>query len=263
MIMKLSRIFALILRDFTLMRRSKFMVTEYFYFPLVTTLTWGFFVLAAPEAAVEASLLVFVANIMMSLNTSAQSTVNLTMMDDSWSGSFLGLMLSGISEAEYLVARICSSIIVSLGLTTSLLAIAYGVFGVTFIGTQLPAILLLIGLSLAAAIGFAVVLGGIILALGKEFGFLAWSALVLFILLSAPLFPVETFPAGLKEISAVMPFTGAFEGLRELVATGALGMGNLIHQVIVTAAYLIVGFPVYFGIFRYARRTGRLIRMSW
>ncbi|MBU0953226.1 MAG: ABC transporter permease [Nanoarchaeota archaeon] len=261
--MKFYRILALMRRDFLVMYRAKFMMIEYYYFPLVTLAMWGMFTLYAQEFALQAGILVFLANVFISLVSTTQHAVNISMMSDSWSGSFLGLLLSGIREGEYLFARIITSLITAGILTSIMFAVSYFVFGVVLIATALSALIVLTGLSIVAAVGVAIMLGAIILALGKEYGFIAWSAILVFVLLSGPFYPISTFPPGLHELASIMPFTYTFAAIQQLIATGTVSGILFLYQGLVGLGYLLVGVPLYFFIFQYARRSGKLARHSW
>ena len=121
-----------------------------------------------------------------------QSTVNIQLMDDSWNGSLKQMFLSGVSETEYIVARIVTSSIVSSVVLVFLLSIAY-----LFVGPDLksaPVIAVISLLTLVTSMAMGVLISSLIIVLGRGYGFLAWTALQAFILLSAPFFPERNVP---------------------------------------------------------------------
>ena len=99
--MDFNKIRALVHRDLLIIRRSKWRLVEIFYFPITTIIIWGFFAIHSKSFYFEAGLLVLIVNIFLNFAFVAQSTVNMQMMQDSWSGSLKQLFLSGVSEVEY------------------------------------------------------------------------------------------------------------------------------------------------------------------
>ncbi|MBI4173991.1 MAG: ABC transporter permease [Candidatus Aenigmarchaeota archaeon] len=261
--MRLNKLAALIYRDWLLFWRVKWRSVETFYFPLTTLLIWGFFTLFARDFAVEAGMIILAANIFWSFAHRAQYTVNINMMDDTWTGSFTQLLLSGISEYEYIAARVIFSSIESLAVLGILLFLAVNVFGLVIIMSHLVAIGQMIAITLVGSIGISIMIAAIVLSLGREYGFLTWTSMEVFILLSAPFYSVDVLPGFLQPVAEIMPFTKVFEGVRSLVFSGYVDQALIVQGAITAAAYLIVSLPVFFLIFRHARRSGQLTRMSW
>jgi len=255
--MELAKILALAYRDFLIIRRSKWRLVEIFYFPIVTIIIWGLFAVYAKTFAVQAGLLVLIVNIFWNFAFVAQSTVNMQIMQDSWSGSLKQLLLSGVSEVEYVTGRLISATIVSILVLVLLLSIS-SLFGWNPL-TELPTVIIISLLTLVTSLALAVLITGLIIMLGRSYAFLAWTALQAFILLSAPFFPKEIFPGVLRYFSEVMPYTHIFEAARNLAAGNPVFFGKAI---IVTIAYSIIVWPIYIYLFKVARRNGNLVRIS-
>ncbi len=260
--MRWYKVSALLWQDLRVMRRSKFRFVEIAYFPVVTILIWGFFALFARQFAAETGVILLVANIFWSFSYGVQSSVNQSMNLDVWSESLKQLLASGISKFEYLGARMLSGLTSELLVLAALLAISVGVFGIDAIVSRL---------GLVAALGVAVVLSSFGLAclvaalyfrLGREYGFLAWSANTLFIFLSAPYFPSALFPEPLRAISAAMPYTAVFEAVRAGFSGSAFPAELVLRAALTGAAYLLVCLPLYSASFERARRVGALARMG-
>ncbi|MBI2133193.1 ABC transporter permease [Candidatus Woesearchaeota archaeon] len=255
--MRLHKVFALLYRDLLIIRRSRWRVVELIYFPLTTVLIWGFFSVYSRRFSVEAGLIILIINIFWNFAFVAQSTANMQIMEDVWSGSLKQLLVSGISEVEYMVGRmitasIVSSIILALMVLTSLLFSSQQLyFNQQFIVISI--------LTLLVSLAMAVLVSAMIVSLGKSYGFLAWSALQAFVFLSAPFFPKETFPGVISAVSAVMPYTYIFESAR------ALSYGEsmpLMAAFITVVAYSVLVWPIYIYLFRKARKNGNLVRLG-
>ncbi|MBC7189072.1 hypothetical protein H5U35_02495, partial [Candidatus Aerophobetes bacterium] len=96
--MRWYKISALIFRDFVIFTRSQWRLVEFFYFPITTVIIWGFFALFAREFAKEAGLMILLVSVFWSYSYICQSTINLQMNEDIWSGSLKQVLSSGISE---------------------------------------------------------------------------------------------------------------------------------------------------------------------
>ena len=255
--MNFRKIMALVYRDLIVIKKSKWRLVEIFYFPVTTIIIWGFFASYSRTLVFEAGLFVLIVNVFWNFAYVGQSTVNIQLMDDAWNGSLKQMFLSGVSEIEYIVARILTSSIVSSVVLVFLLSIAY-----LFVGSELkPAssIAVISVLTLITSMAMGVLISSLIIALGRGYGFLAWTALQVFILLSAPFFPKEMFPIPLRYVTEVMPYTHIFEAARNLATDSPVFFGSAI---IVAAGYSVLVWPLYIYFFRLARKNGKLVRLG-
>ncbi|HII72077.1 TPA: hypothetical protein HA265_04955, partial [Candidatus Woesearchaeota archaeon] len=131
-------------------------------------------------------------------------------------------------------------------------------FGMNLFST---AVIPLLVVTLLASLSLAILVSALLLVLGREYGFLAWSALQIFILLSAPFFPVEIFPKAIQYIAYVMPFTDVFAGARMLATTGAVDSSLIMKGLIIAICYIIISWPLYFLSFKRAKKTGLLAKL--
>lgn len=258
--MKMNRIKAMMYRDFIIFRNVKFKAVQFLYFPIATVLIWGLFAIFVKSLAAEAGLVVLVVNIFWQFANLSQNTINTQMMEDIWSGSFKPILVSGITEMEYLAARIFSASISALVIVAIMILVGLP-FGLGVYYSNFPLFLYLIFLSLVSSVALAIIITALIIVLGREYGFLSWSALHAFILFSAPFYPVSIFPGAVQTLSWVMPFTHVFEAVRALT-TGPVPAALLINGTIVSALYLVLSFPLYLWVFNKARQKGWLVRLS-
>jgi len=254
------KISALIFRDFVIFTRSHWRLVEFFYFPITTVIIWGLFALFARKFSPEAGLMILVVNVFWSFSYICQSTINLQMNEDIWSGSLKQVLASGISELEYILARVISSSIISAIIMVLMLFVA-NLFGFSMKG-KIWVIFHLASLTLVTSIALSVIIAAFIIFLGRDYAFLAWTILQLFVLLSAPFYPIDILPPSLQIVAQLMPFTRIFVGVRELVSTGWVDAPVLLEALVVALCYLVLSFPLYFLAFRRAKRTGKLVEMT-
>ena len=260
--MKLYKVLSLIYLDSMIFRNAKWKLMEYLYFPISTVIIWGLFSIFVKDMALEAGLIVLVVNIFWTFAYLAQSTINMQMNEDLWSGSIKQILVTGITEFEYLVARVISSVIVSVFIMIIMLLLSYYVFGVAVIGTHMFPVIMLSMLTLLASVGLAIFVAAAIFLAGVEYAFLGWSIMQVFMLFSAPFYPVTILPVPLQSVASVMPFTAIFENIRHIVSTGTMSNALLIQSIIISVTYTAISILAYYVTFRYAKRSGRMARMS-
>ncbi len=243
-------------------RRSKWRALQLFYFPITSVIIWGFFALYSQAFAAQAGLIILAVNIFWSFSLQSQSGINNMMNEDVWSGSIKQILTTGISDIEYIFSRIILSIISSFAILLVLLLMSIYWFNLSVIATQPGLTILLAISSLISSISLAIIIAALFIYLGREYVFLAWTALQLFVLLSAPFYPVDIFPEPIKTISYAMPYTGAFSGVRELVTTSSVSNGILINSFVVPIIYLIVSIPLLKLSFRKAKKTGVFVNID-
>ena len=251
---------SLMFRDFRIFRRSKWRFVQFFYFPITTVMIWGLFALFTRDFSPETGLMVLAVNVFWSFAYLAQSTTNMMVNEDHWSGSFRQVMSSGYTAFEYITARIISSTFIAVLVMVIMLVTAIS-FGLTILFEQPNLVFMLSAITLLGSIALSLIVASLILLFGREYSFLAWTILQIFILLSAPLYPVNILPEVLKYIAYVMPFTNVFVGVREMITTGAISPLVLITGSVVVVAYFLISIPMYHYAFKRAQKTGMLARM--
>ncbi len=259
--MKLYKVWALIYADFMIMRNTKWRIMETFYFPLTTIIIWGLFSVFVKTSALEAGILVLAVNVFWSFAYTTQSHVNMQMNEDTWSGSLKQIMASGITEFEYILARVVSSTILSFLVLSLMLMLSFYSFGLTLIVTEPGIIFGLLLATFVASIGLSIFVAGGMIALGREYGFLAWTILQVFILLSAPFYSVTVFQEPIRTVAWIMPYTSVFEATRSLVS-GNFDYTLLTNGLYISIVYLVLSLPFYAYIFKMAKKKGWLVRLS-
>ncbi len=255
----IQKIKALLYRDFVILSKSKERIIEFLFFPLTSTLIWGLFANHFRQFSVETAMMLLIINVFWSFSYLSQSAANLQINLDVWSRSIYQLLVSGIHELEYLLARILFSIITSLVILISMLYITH------WFGFQLPAILPFIYLiisTLLASSALCILIVSLYILMGREYAFLSWSFLQLIILLSAPFFPITTYPVWMQKVAYILPHTWIFETLKRLPETGSLDILLINRSATISIIVLCVVIPFYLYVFQKSRKSGQLVRLS-
>jgi len=256
--MNWNHVVAVIRNDLRVLACVKWRWIEVTFFPISTLLLWGLFTLQSKAYAIEAGLIVLVVNLIWSFSHIAQQETNLLMMEDLWTLNIRHVLVAGVTEFEYIIAKLTLSTTTAL-IIGSIMAVIADAFGAP-LSENLGSVLALGGIALLAATGIALLVASLVVMLGKDYGFLSWSSLHFFIFFSAPFFSHDLFPIVIKQVSEIMPFTYVFEAARAL-AVGA-PVTTLGHAFLVSVAYVIIAWPCYFLGFKRSRKTGMLGRIS-
>ncbi|MFH1399501.1 MAG: ABC transporter permease [Candidatus Woesearchaeota archaeon] len=258
--MRLYKIRAMLYRDMISFSKTKERMIELLFFPVTSAIIWGMFARHYASFSMETGLMMLLINIFWSFAYTSQSTGNLQINTDVWSHSLNQLLVSGLSEVEYLVSRLVFSTVASLGVITVMTWVATW-FG--FVVPALPGYAWLIFACLLASSVLGILVVTLYLRLGREYAFLSWSFLQLIILLSAPFFPIETYPGFVQGIVRLLPHTWVFQAVRGLAATGLVDIAIVNRAVLISLLALVFVFPLYVRVFRYARQSGSLVRLGF
>jgi len=259
--MKGYKILALMYADFLLVKNSKWRIVEYLYFPISTVLIYGLFSVFVRQQAFEAGIIVLIVNIYWSFAQLAQSHVNMSMNEDSWSGSLKQIIASGVSDFEYIISRVISSIFFSIFVLLLMIVVSVTLFGISLFITHWPEFLVIALATLIASIAMSIFFAGAMIALGREYSFLAWTALQAVIFLSAPFYPVSLFPEIMRPVVSAMPYANIFEASRTVIG-GAAAWNFIWLGLFVAVIYLLSSLPFYKYVFAKAREKGWLVRLS-
>ncbi len=259
--MNIERIFAVIQRDFWLVKRLRWRMMETFFFPISTIFLWGFFTIWAKNLSFEIAFVLLAANIFWSLAYSSQSSSNFAIMEDRYSESFPQIMLSPIRPIEYLFGKIIGGLFISLIVFSLVLIAAYFIFDFGLLYVNPIHFTLLAAITIIFSISISILVESSILVLGNEWGFLSWGAMEVIMFLSAPLFPVATYPDLVRNISILIPYTWVFESLRSLVTTNNIPAMYLVNGFVLAIIFFLISLPIYTRMLEYSRKIGKLHKM--
>ncbi len=256
--MKVRRIWAIVLRQFYLYRRSPSRILDLFYWPTVDLLLWGFVTiyLESSTARLPEFVSFFLgALILWNILLRAQQGISVSFLEDVWARNLVNLLVSPLSIVEYITALVVVSIIkvvIAFGLMSLLAALCY-----TFNILKLGLIILPLVLNLVA-LGWAIGLltMGLILRFGQEAEILAWALAFLFMPVSAVFYPVEVLPSLLRKIALFVPSAHAFEGMRQVIIQKGMPVAHLLWATGLNLVYLLVSGLVFYRAYKFALEKG-------
>ncbi|MGI5291193.1 ABC transporter permease [Nonomuraea polychroma] len=256
------RVLGVVRRDFAALRRSPIRMFEILFWPTVELVLWGFVTLflQAQKVPFVVSFLLG-AVLLWQVLQKASNEISIAFLEDIWSRNLLNVQVSPLSSAEYLtglvlfsLGKVAFAVAVMAGLALGL----YG-FGVTSLGVGLVpfmGVLLALGWSLGL-VGIAAVL-----RFGENAQVIAWSLVFVVQPLAGIFYPVSVLPAPLQAVSWFLPASHVFEGMRTVMAGGALPWDRLAWAAGLNVAYLAATLGLFAWALRYARRHGKLSRFG-
>ena len=255
-----QRVFAMVLRYTYLIRSSWPRLLELAYWPTVQMILWGFLTqfLAQSSNYVAQALGVLISAVLLwDILFRSQLGVSLSFFEEMWSRNLGHLFVSPLRPSELMVALFATSFCRTVigALPATLLAIAFFGFSVYSLGFALVGFFLNL-VVMGWAFGLAV--SGIVLRWGLGAESLAWALIFAIAPVCAIYYPVAVLPEWLQTVSALLPASHVFEGMRAILVEGRFLPELMLKAIGLNVIYLGLGVSIFLGFFRSARKHGLL-----
>jgi len=259
-----ARVFALLLRQFYLLRGSPTRLVPLFVWVAIDMILWGF--ISRYLNSVSSARFNFVpallgAVLLWDFLVRVMQGVTTAFFEDVWSRNFLNIFASPLSISEYLGGLMLSSIATSSVGLAVMLTLATAIFGLSFLsyGAVLAPILMVLFI-------FGIALGifgsALVLRLGPAAEWFIWPIPALLSPVACVFYPLSTLPVWMQWIAHLLPPSYVFEGVRQVVAHRAVSPTSLFIGFGLAVFYLLLMFRVFLGVYRRAVRTGLIARYS-
>ena len=262
--MRLSRVAAIVLRQAYLMRGSPARILPVFAWVAIDIVLWGFITRYLDELTARGLHLVprlLGAALLWDFFSRVMMGVTIAFFEDVWSRNFLNVFASPLSIAEYVAGLVAWSMVTSSVALAVMLLLAGAVFGLSFAAYGLLFVPFLLVLFL-----FGVCLGIVGSALVLRFGpateWLVWAIPALLSPFASVFYPLATLPAWMRAVSALLPPSYVFEGLRAVVAGAAPPVGTLAAAAGLALLDVLLAYAFFHYVYRHAVRTGLIARYS-
>jgi ABC-2 type transport system permease protein len=232
--MNLKRIRAIILRHTLGWTRKWDQLLELVYWPVLDMIMWGvttvWLVKADAESASVATfslITMMTCLVMWQMVWRANQEVGLNFLEEIWNRNVVNLFASPLTLSEWTTGLLMLSLLkIFLAMIVGTLAayLLYALNLTTFGFEVIPflGVIVLWGWT----VGFLSV--AIILRFGKQLQHVAWTLCALFGPISAVYFPVASLPKWLQHVSAMIPTSHAFEGVRAAMISGRVELTSLV-----------------------------------
>jgi len=262
--MDATRMAAIVLRHFYLLRGSVTRVVPLFVWVAIDIVLWGFitrYLNAVAGTSLDFVPMLLGAVLLWDFCSRVMHGVTTAFFEDVWSRNFLNLFATPLSLTEYLVGLVVSSTVTSAAGLLLMLLLAIGLFGLSFLVYGLVIMPFLLVLFL-----FGVALGilgsGVVLRLGPAAEWFVWPIPALVSPFVGVFYPLSTLPPWMQHLARLLPPAYVFEGMRSILAGGAAPAGMLALGAALSAAYVVLACWFFARVYRHAVQTGLLARYS-
>ena len=262
--MSFQRTFAIVLRQFYLIRGSLSRVFPIFAWIAVDMILWGFLTrylntIASPGFNFVPALLGAV--LLWDFFIRIMQGITMAFLEDVWSRNFLNIFAAPLLLSEYVGGLIFSSIATSLVGLGVMIVIATTCFKLSFFVYGLAVLPFLFVLFL-----FGIALGifgsALVLRFGPASEWFIWPLPALISPFAGVLYPVSTLPHWMQFVSRFLPPSYVFEGLRAIVSGGTASGMALAAGGCLAAGYILLAYVFFTKVYKNALRTGLIARYS-
>ena len=262
--MSLTRTLAVVLRQFYLIRGSFSRVFPLFAWVAIDMVLWGFITrylnsITAAEFNFVPALLGAV--LLWDFLVRVMQGVTMAFFEDVWSRNFLNIFATPLSISEYLGGLVVSSIATSSVGLVVMLVLTTTIFGLSFLSYGLMIVPYLLILFMCG-IALGIFSSAVVLRMGPAAEWFIWPLPALISPFAGVFYPVATLPKWMQGVSAVLPPSYVFEGMRTVVTGHSVSPGPILWGGCLAAVYILLACWFFTRTYRYAVRSGLLARYS-
>jgi ABC-2 type transport system permease protein len=258
------RIGAIVLRHWYLISSSPPRVLDLCYWPILQMTLWGFiqrYLMTQSEFFAQAAGLLIAAVLLWDLLFRSQISFSLSFFEEIYSRNLGHLLATPLRITEYVLALMAVSAMRTIvGIVpATILAIWLFDYSIYSLGLVLAAFflsLVMFGWSVSLMVSGLVLRYG----LGAE-GF-AWALLFGLLPFCGVYYPVSILPEAIQGISAALPASYIFEGMRAVVLNGEIRFDLLGIAAIANVVWIAAGMTIFLAFFRTARERGTLLQLG-
>ena len=260
----IKRINAMVRRYAFLILGSAPRIIELMYWPLVQMLMWGFlqsYLSASTSLFVNAAGLLIGSVLLWDIMMRGQIGFSLSFLEEMWSRNLGNILMSPLRPHEYILSLMAISFVrLGIGLLPVIL-LAHVIFDFNLFGLGLP-----LAAFFANLVFFGWTIGltanGVVIRYGLGAESFAWVAIFFFLPLCCVYYPLATLPEWLQPISAALPPTQVFEGLRALIIDNTFHAELMAKALVLNAVYFTGASLLFHHFLKQARIKGSLMQIG-
>ena len=262
--MNSKRIYAIFLRQFFLIKHNKTRLVAIFGWVSLDIILWGF--ITKYLNSVGRSDFNFVAVflgviILWGLMSRIYTGVIMAFLEDMWSRNFFNFFASPLRIGEYLLGLISVSVTTSALALGVMFSIAYFFFAFNIF--QIGILLIpFVGILLVFGISLGIFITAFILRFGPPAEWVAWIVPFAISPFAAVFYPVAVLPKAMQAISAIIPPSYVFEGLRALIISGEFSSKLLIAGFVSAVVYLVLAYLFFIYTYKIVLKKGLIPRFT-
>ncbi|ANB19270.1 ABC transporter permease [Dokdonella koreensis] len=262
--MKLRRVGAIVLRQFYLMRASPTRLVPAFAWSAIDIVLWGFitrYLATLSDAGPALALGLLGAVLLWNFFGRIMHGVTTAFFEDIWARNLLNLFATPLAISEYVTGLVLTSLATGAISLAVMLALATGVFGLSFFAYGLAFVPFLLVL-LLFGVGLGILASAIVLRLGPASEWLIWPIPALLSPFAAVFYPLSILPAWMQWVAHLLPPAYVFEGMRAILAGQPFPAQTLAWALGLAVLEVLAAYAFFVHIHRRAVRSGLLARYS-
>ncbi len=256
----LTRVTALVLRHWYILRGSWLRIVELAYWPAVQMVMWGFlseFLSKQTSYVAQAFGILLSGMLLWDVLVRGQLGLSISFLEEMWSRNLGHLFASPLRPIEFAAGIVTMSLIrtvVGMVPVTILTVVFFG-FSIYSLGWPLLAFFFTLQM-FGWGVGLAI--SGMVLRKGMGAETFAWAAVFILLPVSGVYYPIDVLPYWLQLIAWALPPAYVFEGMRAVFARELLRPELLAGALALSVVYLAIGFCCFLWLFNISRRKGLL-----
>lgn len=258
------RIWAMVLRNFYLMRGSWPRVLDLIYWPTLQMTLWGFitlFFLEHSSWVAQAAGVLLSAVLLWDVLFRGQISLFLSFLEEMWSRNLGHLLVSPLRPLELAAALVVTSLVRTLIGVGGAAVLAILLFDFSIFDLGLPLAAYFVNL-IALGWSLGLVVSGLVLRFGQGAEGLAWAVVFLIQPVSGVYYPISVLPDWLQIIAAALPSSHVFEGMRALLIEETFRADLLANAIALNVIWLAAGIGIFLYAVRLARDKGLILQMG-
>jgi ABC-2 type transport system permease protein len=227
-------------------------------------LMWGLlqsYLSASTSLFVNAAGLLIGSVLLWDIMMRGQIGFSLSFLEEMWSRNLGNILMSPLRPHEYILSLMAISFVrLGIGLLPVIL-LAYLIFDFNLFGLGLP-----LAAFFANLVFFGWTIGltanGVVIRYGLGAESFAWVAIFFFLPLCCVYYPLATLPEWLQPISAALPPTQVFEGLRALIIDNIFHPELMAKALLLNVVYFTGASLLFHHFLKQARIKGSLMQIG-
>jgi ABC-2 type transport system permease protein len=260
----LPRIGAVVLRHWYLISGSLPRILDLCYWPLVQMILWGFiqtFMAMQSSYFAQGFGILLGAVMLWDILFRGQISLALSFFEEVYSRNLGHLLATPLRPAEYVVALALTSMLRTLIgiLPATLLAIWFFGFSVYSLGLGLVVFFFSL-IAFGWSIGFFV--SGLVLRYGLGAEGFAWAVIFALAPLCGVYYPTSILPEWVQPISAALPPSYIFDGMRAILLDQTLRWDLLLLAAVLNVVWVAGGVMAFLSFYDAARDRGAILQLG-
>jgi|CXWL01.1.fsa_nt_gi ABC-2 type transport system permease protein len=262
--MSLSRIHAVILRQWYEFINQWSRIVDTFFWPIIDLLLWGltFFYIESTVEGVSLSKVIIGALIFSSFLYSVQRDFTMGFLQEIWDRNLYNVFATPLRKSEIIIGSSVTTIIKTMMLSVIMTAAAYGFYGFNFL-EFLPLAFGGIFTITIFGIMFGLLTTAFIFRFGSQVQTLTWSGLGILMPLMCIYYPISALPESFQYLAHALPPAWVFESVRAFVNTQTIPSGlDWLWPNLLNVFYMFLAYWYFNYAYNHAQRRGWFVKMD-